>query len=226
MPTRLVSLNIGQPAPLAYRFSTVQTAFGKRPVAGPLRISPSGIDGDAQADLSVHGGPAKVACVFPSEHYPVWESRLGRKLEVPAFGENFTTEGLLEHEVCIGDRYRAGSALLEVSQPRQPCYKLATWNSERKLALWLEQAGQTGFYFRCIEAGEVAPGDAITLVDRPHPQATIDEANRVMHTDKLDREGLQRLLALEALSDSWRETFVARLDGIIESTARRLDGPG
>lgn len=225
MGARLLSLNVGQPAPLRYRRTTVLTAFGKRPVGGARRLSPAGIEGDAQADLSVHGGPAKAACVYPSEHYPFWAERLGRSLETPSFGENFTTAGLLEDEVCIGDVYRVGEAVVEVSQPRQPCFKLATWNGAPRLARWVQESGRTGFYFRCRTPGLVQAGDAIVLLERPFPWATIAEANRLMHRDKLDRAGLERLLSLPALSDSWRQTFQRRFTHGVESVVQRIQGP-
>ncbi|GIW07742.1 MAG: MOSC domain-containing protein [Dehalococcoidia bacterium] len=225
MTARLISLNVGQPAPLRYRQKWVTTAFGKQPVSGGRRLTSGGIDGDAQADRSVHGGPAKAACVYPVEHYPIWTARLGRSLAIPSFGENFTTEGLLEEDVCIGDRFRVGQALVEVSQPRQPCFKLATWNGEPRFARWVQESGRTGFYFRCLEEGVVQSGDLIVLVERPFPWATIAEANRLMHRTKQDRAGLERMLALPALSESWRQTFQRRLAGIVESSSMRLDGP-
>jgi MOSC domain-containing protein YiiM len=146
-------------------------------------------------------------------------------LDMPSFGENFTTEGLREDEVCIGDVYRVGEALVEVSQPRQPCFKLATWNGEPRLSRWVQQSGRTGFYFRCLAEGRVEAGAAIALVERPFPWATIAEANRLMHRDKQDRAALERLLALPALSESWRQTFQRRLAGVIDSAAARREGP-
>lgn len=225
LQARLLSLNIGQPAPLRYRRRTVLTAFGKRPVSGERLLAANGIEGDARADRAVHGGPAKAACVYPSEHYSFWAERLGRPFAVPSFGENFTTAGLLEDEVCIGDVYRIGEALVEVSQPRQPCFKLATWNAAPRLARWVQESGRTGWYFRCLAAGVVRAGETVVLVERPFPWATIAEANRLMHRDKLDRAGLDRMLALPALSDSWRQTFQRRLAGVVESVAARLEGP-
>ena len=226
MTAQLVSLNVGQPAPLAFRGGTVPSAIRKQPVAGPLRLGPTGLAGDAQADLRVHGGPDKAVCVYPTEHLAHWSARLGRRLAPAAFGENFSVAGLLEADACLGDVYRVGTVLVQVSQPRQPCYKLATRQGEPVFALWVQESGWTGFYFRCLEPGEVQAGDMITLVERPAPGCTVAEANRLLHRDKYDRAGLERLLAVAALSASLRRTFEERLAGVPDNPARRLEGFG
>jgi MOSC domain-containing protein YiiM len=224
MTAHLVSLNVGQPAPLAFRGGTVASAIRKQPVAGALRLGSTGLAGDAQADLRVHGGPDKAVCVYPAEHLAYWSARLGRRLEPAAFGENFSVAGLLEADVCLGDVYRVGTALVQVTQPRQPCYKLATRQGEPAFALWVQESGRTGYYFRCLEPGAVQAGDAIALVERPAPGSTIAEANRLLHRDKYDRAGLERLLAVAALSASLRRTCEERLAGVPDDPARRLEG--
>jgi MOSC domain-containing protein YiiM len=226
MAGRIVALNVGQPRPMPYHGGTVLTASFKEPVAGPVWLGPTGLAGDAQADLTVHGGPDKAVCVYPTEHLPYWAERLGRPLAPGAFGENFSLAGLLEPEVCIGDIFRVGTALVQVSQPRQPCYKLATRNGEPAFALWVQESGRTGFYFRCLEPGLVQAGDTLELVARHPAGCTIAECNRLMHHDKHDRAGIERLLAVPALSASWRRTLTQRLAGAIENTARRLEGAG
>ncbi len=223
----LRSLNVGLPAPLAYRGKEVQTGFVKRPIQGEIHLYHTGLAGDGQADLKVHGGPEKAVCVYPSEHYPYWEERLGHGLPTAAFGENFSMEGMTESGVCVGDVFQVGDrgTMVQVSQPRQPCYKLAARHGEKRLALWVQQTGLTGFYFRVLEEGEVAAGDAVRLVERPAPAATVAEANRVMHHDKGDLESAERLLAVRELSSSWRRTFEERLAGGTEDIAARLSGP-
>jgi len=217
-------LNVGLPAPLDNRGKEVRSGFVKSPVEGGVWLSRTGLAGDGQADLKAHGGPEKAVCVYPLEHYPYWEERLDRDLPPAAFGENFSTRGLTEPGVCVGDVFRAGEAVVQVSQPRQPCYKLAARHNEKQLALWVQQAGLTGFYFRVLEEGRVAAGDGLHLVERPAPDATVAEANRVMHHDKGDLEAVERLLGVGELSVSWRRTFEKRLAGESEDTAPRLSG--
>lgn len=221
----LRSLNVGMPAPLDNRGKEVRSGFVKSPVEGEVWLSRIGLAGDGQADLKAHGGPEKAVCVYPSEHYPYWTERLERDLPPAAFGENFSMAGLTEGSVCIGDVFRVGEAVVQVSQPRQPCYKLAARHGEKRLALWVQQAGLTGFYFRVLEEGEVAAGDTVRLLERPAPTATVAEANRVMHHDKGDLKATERLLDVQELSPSWRRTFEERLAGREEDTAARLSGP-
>ncbi|MCL6649666.1 MAG: MOSC domain-containing protein, partial [Chloroflexi bacterium] len=167
----------------------------------------------------------KAACCYPFEHYAFWERALGRSLVVPSFGENLTTDGLLESEVCLGDVFAVGSAVLQVSQPRQPCFKVALFHGVREFPRWIQQHGRTGFYLRCVQAGEIVPGAELRLLERPYPWATIAEANRLMHRDKQDYPSLARFLELPVLSASWRKTFQARLAGQLEDTRPRLEGP-
>lgn len=222
---RLVSLNVGQPGPLAYRGKQVLSGFRKTPASQALWLGDTGLEGDAQADLKNHGGPEKAVCVYPLEHYPYWRERLERPLEPAAFGENFSTEGLLEPAVRIGDVYRVGEAVVQVSQPRQPCFKLAARHGVKELAAWVQETGFTGFYFRCLKPGEVSAGDEVSLLERPENGVSLAEANRVMHHDRRDLAGIERLLAIPELSASWRKTFEKRRSGVLESTAARLGGP-
>lgn len=221
---RLVSLNVGLPRTLAYRGKHVPSGFRKSPVRGPLRLDQTGLEGDAQADVKNHGGPEKAVCVYPSEHYPYWEARLDRALEAGSFGENFGTEDLLETEVCIGDVYRAGTAVVQVNQPRQPCFKLAARHGIKELALWVRETGFTGFYLRCLEPGEVRAGDGIVLLERPAHDVSLAKANRVMHRDKRDTVGIERLLSIPELSDSWRSQLEERLSGAVESADPGIPG--
>lgn len=223
---RVVSLNVGRPGPLPYRGKSVRSGFVKPPVSEALWLSKTGLDGDEQADLRNHGGPEKAVCVYPLEHYPYWEGRLGRVLGPASFGENFSTEGLTEDRVCIGDVYRVGGAVVQVSQPRQPCFKLAARHGFPQLALWVQETGLTGFYFQVLEEGEVVAGDGISLVQRPATTVRLAEANRVMHHDRRDVAGIERLLEAPGLSANWRRTFEKRLAGAVEDTSLRLEGRG
>jgi MOSC domain-containing protein YiiM len=209
---RLVSLNVGEPALLALPSGgTVSTAIGKTPVSGPLHLGELGLDGDVQADRRNHGGPDKAVCVYPLEHYPHWSEQLGRVLEPGAFGENFSTEGLLESEVCIGDVYRVGSALVQVSQPRSPCFRLAARMGDPRFPSWVQQTGWSGFYLRCLQPGEVGPGDPIALVERPEHGVTIAEANRLIYRDRDDTEATERLIAAMDATAAWGQALRRRL---------------
>jgi MOSC domain-containing protein YiiM len=223
---RLVSLNTGKPGPLIHGNTVVQSGIYKNPVDGALFVTEFGVSGDAQADLVNHAGPDKAACVYPSEHLPYWAERLSKPFTYGAFGENFSTQGLLESGVCIGDVYSIGTAIMQISQPRQPCFKLAAKHGEKRMALWVQDAGFTGFYFRCLEPGEVAAGNAIDLLDRPNPGITIDEANRLMHRDHDDHAALRRILAAAGLSAFWRDVFTQMLATRLPDTSGRLIGPG
>lgn len=216
------TLQVGRTSTLRFNGKSVPSAFVKHRVVGTVWLAEAGLPGDEQADLKVHGGPDKAVCVYPGEHYPYWAKRLERALPEAAFGENFTTRGLTEKIVHIGDIFRVGEATVQVSQPRQPCFKLAARYEEPKLALWVQETGLTGFYFRCLEAGWVGPGKAITLIERNPYGVTVAEANRIMHHDKGNVVGIERLLAILELSDSWRRTLEKRRAGHVTSEKERL----
>lgn len=195
------------------------TAFYKTPVAGPVYAWPHNLEGDGQADLEVHGGPDKAICVYASAHYAYWRAELGlSELPPGAFGENFTVADLVEDEVCVGDTWRVGEAtVVQVSQPRQPCWKLARRWRIKTLTLLVQQTGKTGWYFRVLKPGRVAPGDRLALVERRHPLWTVARANRVMHHDKADVDAARALADLSELSESWRANLTQR----VRQAARR-----
>jgi MOSC domain-containing protein YiiM len=208
---RVISLNVGLPAALVCPDRTVMSAIRKAPVVGPVRLSRDGLDGDCQADRVNHGGADKAICAYPTEHLPYWSARLGRTLAPAAFGENLSTEGLIERDLHIGAVFRLGSAVVQVSQPRGPCFKLAALNGEPHLAQWVQRAGFTGFYFRCLEPGTLQAGDAFVVVDANERAPTVADAVRVQYTDRDDRAMLERLAACATLADAWRGVFSKRL---------------
>lgn len=223
---RVLAVHVGTVGDLPYRDRTIRSAFGKHEVAGPIDATAEGLAGDEHGDRVKHGGPDKAICVFPAEHYPDYEARLGRSLERPAFGENLTVAGLREEEVCLGDRLRVGTVVCELSLPRNPCYRLGARHGTTEIVLAMERTGRTGFYLRVLEPGRVDAGAEIRLLDRPHPAATVAEANRVMHRDKRDGPAIDALLAVPALGASWRRTFEhRRTAGTAEDPDRRRYGP-
>lgn len=188
------------------------TGIFKTPVTGPIALGALGLAGDHQADPTVHGGPDKAVCVYSADHYDAWRASLGiTPFEHGAFGENFTIAGLQEDGTSIGDIWSVGEALVQVSQPRQPCWKLARKWRVRDLTDQVVASGRTGWYFRVLRGGQVQAGDALALVERPHPQWTIAAANGVMHYREGGRAAAAALAGLPALSESWRETLAHRV---------------
>jgi len=190
-----------------------ETGFYKEAQAGPRWLGYEGFRGDEQADRRYHGGSEKAVCVYASEHYPYWRDTLAiSDLPHGAFGENITLQGLLETTVCIGDRYTLGEAEVQISQPRQPCWKLARRWQVKDLALRVEQTGFTGYYFRVLRHGNVQPGDTLELIERSYPEWTIDRCNRIMHHSKDDAEAAQSLAGCPHLSSSWRDSLWLRAE--------------
>lgn len=195
-----------------------RTAFYKQPVQGPVSARKLGLSGDGQADPKHHGGPDKAVCVYSTDHWAHWREALAESLADPeefaaaAFGENFSIAGWTEPDVCLGDRWRIGDAEFEVSQPRQPCWKLARRWRTKDLTLRVQQTGYTGWYLRVVREGEVAAGQPIELVERPLPEWTVARANEVMHHRKKDREATEQLAAVGLLAESWREQLQKRLE--------------
>ncbi|MCL4109418.1 UNVERIFIED_CONTAM: hypothetical protein GTU68_043646 [Idotea baltica] len=190
---------------------TWETGFFKTTVTGPQWLAYGGFRGDAQADRINHGGVDKAVCVYPVEHYPHWINQLGRGMNAGAFGENLTTKGLLETEVCVGDIFEIGGARLQISQPRQPCWKLARRWQRKDLTALVERTGKTGFYFRVLEHGYVENEESFSMIERPFPDWTIERCNKVMHHQKKDAEASRQLASeCTALAGSWKDALWAR----------------
>lgn len=184
-----------------------ETGFFKRSTGEPVMLRRLNLDGDGQADRTHHGGLDKAVCVYPLAHYRYWSGRLERPLPAAAFGENFTVTGQAEHDVCIGDVYRVGDALVQITQPRSPCWKLARRWRVPELARWVQQTGLTGWYLRVLEEGIVQAGQRLTLEERLYPEWTVAAANATRYGRPFDRDGAARLAACPPLSESWTETM-------------------
>lgn len=212
MTGRVVTLQTGTPGTVPWRGKQVKTAIFKTPVDGPVVLTPTGFEGDVQADLRYHGGPDKAVCVYPTEHRPDWEALVGEPLPPGAFGENLSTEGLLEDEVHIGDVFALGTATVQVSQPRGPCFKLAARWGKRRLPARMAKEMRSGFYLRVLQHGVVRAGDELRLVERTSDVAVAD-VMRVTYVDKKDTEAIQRVLDVPELAGQWRadlETLMRR----------------
>jgi len=184
------------------------------------------LEGDGQADTKHHGGPDKAVCVYPYDRLGYWAERLGRDVAPGAFGGNVTAVGQDETTVCIGDIYAVGEAIVQVSQPRSPCWKLARYWSEKKLALWVQKTGYTGWYLRVLETGCIAAGQALRLEERPHPTWTVMRANEVRYHATDDTEQAAELAGCEALGTSWRATLRRRAERAAQpDDVKRLVGP-
>jgi MOSC domain-containing protein YiiM len=214
-PMKLLSLNTGLPREVTWHGRPVTTGIFKHPVSGRIPLRKLNLDGDRQADLTVHGGEFKAVYCYPFAHYDYWKKELpGRQLTLAMFGENFTTEGLLEDSVHLGDTFSIGSAEVVVTQPRLPCYKLGIrFNSDDMVRRFLA-SGRTGFYFAVTREGQVAAGDPINLIDRDPSAVTVSEITRLYIAKSYsdgDLASLRRALKVEALPASWKDYFRERL---------------
>jgi len=209
---RLLSVNVGLPRDIAWQGKTVRTAVWKTPVQGRRMVRRLNIDGDGQGDLAGHGGEHRAVFVYQIESYRYWQSELRRDdFAYGQFGENFTVEGLSDQEVCIGDRYRVGNALFEVTQPRVTCYRVGIRMNEPQMAALLVARGRPGFYFRVLEEGEVEAGDEIVQVAADPVRMSVFEINALLYMPGHPRGQLERALRIPALSAGWRGSFEALL---------------
>jgi MOSC domain-containing protein YiiM len=209
---RLISVNVGLPREVTWKGKPVTTAIFKEAVQGRICLRTFNLDGDRQADPSVHGGADKSVYVYPAEHYEYWRSELsGEELPWGSFGENFTTTGLLEGAVQIGDRFSIGSAEVVVTQPRLPCYKLGIKFGQADMVKRFSKSRRTGFYLAVRKEGTVAGDDAIELLNRDPHQITIADLTHLFLRDDKDLEMMRRALQSEALPESWRTYFTQKL---------------
>ncbi len=209
---KIVSLNVGLPRELQWRGKTVTTSIFKAPVSGRVAVKRHNVDGDRQSDLTVHGGAEKAVYVYPSEHYAFWRKELpGMELPWGSFGENFTTDGLLEDSVHIGDRLNIGAAEFLVTQPRMPCFKLGIRFNRPDMVKRFLASGRTGFYLSVSREGGVAAGDAVTVTTNDEDAIAVAEIVRLYTADNATQDLLRRASVLPALPEGWRDHFRQRL---------------
>ncbi len=209
---RVLSVQVGRPRDAEWRGEVVSTGIFKEPVEGPVTVRHLNLDGDQQADLSVHGGPDKAVYAYPSEHYAAWRKELP-EADFPwgAFGENLTTEGLLESDVRIGDKLRIGTTEFIVTQPRMPCYKLAAKFQRADMLKRLLRSGRTGFYLRVTKEGSLTAGDPIERTPAEPGAITVAEVVNLYTWDADNRELLERAVKNAILPEAWRAHFRTRL---------------
>jgi MOSC domain-containing protein YiiM len=214
---KVISLNVGLPRLILRGEEPVSTGIFKAPVAGPVMMRTLNLDGDRQADLSVHGGPEKAVYLYPAEHYEFWQAELpGMNLPLGMFGENLTTVGLLESETNIGDRFRVGSAEVMVTQPRMPCYKLGIRFGRTDILRRFLASERSGFYLSVSKEGEVQAGDEFKLIEKNPSGVRVVDVTRLYSSDKGNLDLLRRAIATEALPQSWRSYFQERMDKLTE----------
>src|SRR5271163_5326045 len=211
---RLVSVNVGLPKDVPWHGKTVFTGVFKEPVTGPRRVGKLNVEGDGQGDLAGHGGEQRAVFVYQLDSYRHWEHELQRDDFVHGqFGENFTIEGLGDDEVCVGDRYRIGSATFEVTQPRVTCYRVGIRMEDTRIPALLVSHHRPGFYFRVLEEGEAQAGDEILKLATGPEEMTVAEVSGLLYLPGHPRQQLLRALRIPALSPGWQGSFRALLDG-------------
>jgi MOSC domain-containing protein YiiM len=210
---KLVSVNVGLPQEVIWKGKTVTTGIFNEPVEERVKVRFFNLDGDRQADLTVHGGLDKAIYVYPVEHYEYWRGELP-EMELPwgMFGENLTTVGLLEDSVNIGDRFRIGTAEVMVTQPRMPCYKLGIKFGRANMVKQFLDSRLTGFYFSVLQEGEVGVGDAMELISRDENNVTVADITRLYVRQSDDLQMLQRAAQVKALPDGWRNYFQQQIN--------------
>ncbi|MBE3595890.1 MAG: MOSC domain-containing protein [Hydrogenibacillus sp.] len=207
------SINIGRVKTLARDGRVVHSAIEKRPVERPIYLTKNGFIDDEQGDRENHGGEDKAVCVYPKDHYVYWERWLGTPLPPSAFGENVTVVGLLETAAAIGDVFRLGEAIVQVAQPRRPCFKLELRYGRRQLPAKVRETAFTGFYMRVLEEGWVRPGDALVRIERDPAELTVERVMRATDARPPDSEAIRSIAAHPALAERYRR----KLQDLLES---------
>jgi MOSC domain-containing protein YiiM len=210
---KIISVNVGLPRPVLWKGRRIMTGIFKDPVEGRVKVRKLNLDGDGQADLSVHGGVHKAVYVYPSEHYPFWRRELELEdLPWGSFGENLTAEGLWEDEVHVGDRFRIGTAEVVVTQPRMPCFKLALRFDRDDIVETFLESGRPGFYVAVVKEGDLGTGDAMERIhEDENGVSVVDVVRLYLDRDGSDPDLLRRAVKVEALPESWRGSFRKRI---------------
>ncbi|MGE5675953.1 MAG: MOSC domain-containing protein [Mycobacterium leprae] len=189
-----------------------QSGVYKEPVAGPVWLGRTGLNGDGQADMENHGGPDKAVMVNAAVHYPLWEAELGLpSIPYGALGENFTVVGATEADVCLGDVYAVGEARVQISQPRQPCWKMGRRLGVREVPMRIKETGRSGWYLRVLQEGMVAAGDRLILLERPFPQWSVARINQLLYSQRADQAALQSLADCPAVAERLRAHLVKQI---------------
>ena len=212
---RVLAVSVGLPKTVEWKGREVSTGIFKSPVEGKVRAEGINLAGDRQADLTVHGGPEKAVYCYPFEHYPAWEEFLGKPLPMAAMGENLTVEGLLEEDLCIGDRLRIGTAEFVVVQPRQPCFKFAIRHGRDDALRHFLTRNWSGYYLTIVKSGELEAGDAIEILSRDPHKVRVSDLFAIFRREPTTVEFLQRAVQVEALTDQWRDFLADSIEAAL-----------
>ncbi|EIT83854.1 hypothetical protein A374_18539 [Fictibacillus macauensis ZFHKF-1] len=211
MEGHIVSLNTGTAGTVEWQGKAVSSAIHKVPVNEPIWLATLGFTGDVQVDTVHHGGEDKAVCVYCHEHYAYWEKGLGISLPVPTFGENITTKGMTEKDIAIGDVFQLGEAVIQISQPRMPCFKVAAKLKQPFMVKWIQDTGFSGYYVRVLQEGHVAKQDVLKRIEAHSARVTVDFVNKATYIDKDNTAALHTILSVPELAESWRTMLEKRV---------------
>lgn len=208
---QVISLNIGQPEIQELQGKKVETAFSKKPTTDAIWLSKTGFKGDGQADLKHHGGLDKAILIYPYDHYAFWEEKYKRKFDIPSFGENITIKGLTEDMVYIGDEFELGEAVIQVSQPRQPCFKIAGIHNLKDITAMVTQTGHAGYYFRVLKEGYVSYRDLLKPKNKYKETQSIKNIHNLLFHDRQNQYAIKELLQVDSLANNVKKTLRKRI---------------
>ncbi|UFT99665.1 MOSC domain-containing protein [Radiobacillus kanasensis] len=216
MKYRIHSISVGKPDTYIFNDRPLRTAFVKKSVKEKTWLSKQGLQGDGQADLKHHGGEEKALLMYSADHYPYWETTYEKPFPIPSFGENITVIGLKEEDVSIGDTFLLGEAVIQVSEPRGPCYKIAEVNQLKDITAMVTKTGFTGFYFRVLQEGYVSPTDELELLEKASDTVSIPFIQDTITFHKKDVEQLQKILAVDTLSTDLRTEIEKKIEKVLK----------
>ena len=219
---KLISVNIGKEKTYDFNGVIIKTALEKTPVSDNIFVHKLGFTGDEQAEKIIHGGVDKAVCMYPFEHYKYWENLLNKKMPSSSFGENLTVQGMTEKDICIGDIFQIGEVVIQITQPRQPCFKLTYIHNVPKMSYLTQDSGFTGYYARVLKEGNLKVSDKITLIEKNSKNISIEFTNQILHNDNKNKKAIEKILQAEEIASNLRKSFEKLLAGEVIDPVPRL----
>lgn len=210
MGRKIINLAVGKPKEYNWNDKKELSGIGKSTVQA-FEVERTGIVGDDVANHKFHGGPDRVVCLYPFEHYAYWEEEFQKKLILPAFGENLTATGMTEEQVCIGDIYKIGDTILQITQGRVPCVTISNYNEEKQFLKKVIETNLTGYFFRVLEEGTIMFDSEITLLEKHSKEISVSFATKILFHQKQDKVSIEKILTVDALSEEWKNRFLKLL---------------